>query len=63
MSGYVDYALDFFKDVLSKPENEKQYGKFTEDQLYELEQLFLSGLHWAKDEMCMETARNYRRKY
>ena len=61
MIGYVDYALDFFRKVLTDDE-ESEYGKYTEEQISQLEQIFFNGISWAKNDMTMENARTYKRK-
>lgn len=56
MDGYVEYALDFIKNVLLEKE------LVDEDTIYDIRTTFIQGLRWAKDEMTMEDARNYSKR-
>jgi hypothetical protein len=48
MQGYFDYSIDFAMDR----------AEFTEEQI----RLLRHGLSWAKDEMTMQDAREYKSK-
>lgn len=53
MDGYVRFAIDFTKQALA--------GRgYTQKQIEEITEVFLDGVHWAKDEMSMTAARNYK---
>lgn len=50
LAGYMDYALDFAKE---------SDVEFTDEQI----NVIKSGFNWAKDEMTMQDARVYKKKY
>jgi hypothetical protein len=56
MQGYTDYMIDFMVPIL------KEEG-YTEDQIRRIKSIIGNGLNWAKDEMTMSDAREYKRKY
>lgn len=62
MRGYVDYALDHFKEVLTDKEYEDEYGKYTGEQINQLQRLLKYGIEWGKNDMTMDDARHYRRR-
>lgn len=56
MQGYTDYMVDFIVPIL------KEEG-YTAKQIDRIVDLIDNGLHWSKDDMTMEDARRYTRKY
>lgn len=56
MDGYVEYALELMTDTL------KECEKFNDEQLDIVTNLFRRGLMWAKDDLTMENARNYKKR-
>ena len=56
MDGYVNYAIDSMQKCLKE-------DKFTDEQIENVTDCFKDGLRWAKDEMTLEQARVYQRKY
>lgn len=60
LRGYVDYALDLFKKVLTDKEFENEYGKYTDQQIHQLQRLFQYGINWGKSDMTMDDARHYK---
>lgn len=56
MDGYVKYALESMSKALKENEN------FTDKQIDTVTDCFKSGLRWAKDDLTMENARNYKNR-
>ena len=56
MDGYVNHAIDSMQKCLKE-------DRFTDEQIENVTDCFKDGLRWAKDEMTLEQARVYRRKY
>ena len=56
MQGYTDYAMDFLFQRL------QEHG-YSGEQLEEIQGLLRNGFRWGKDEMTMEEARQYSRKF
>jgi hypothetical protein len=56
MQGYTDYMIDFIVPIMKD-------GGLDEEQIKTIVKLIGSGLRWAKDEMTMSDAREYKRKH
>ncbi|MBU5486445.1 hypothetical protein KQI86_19270 [Clostridium sp. MSJ-11] len=56
IEGYKSYTKDFMYEVL------KEKG-YKESQIKEILEVMDNGFHWSKDDMTMEQARRYKRKY
>lgn len=56
MEGYLKYALESMSKALKENEN------FTDEQIGTVTDSFKSGLRWAKDDLTMENARNYKNR-
>lgn len=56
MDGYVKYALDSMSKALIENEN------FTDEQIDTVTDCLKSGFRWAKDDLTMENARNYKNR-